>query len=211
MVLNNTSYRHRGKTRNRFFRRPRLKIQYDENRFPAIYVPQRTYVDTQVSRTYLRVYVKNFGGEPARDCEARLITIPTVKQPYPAIQEVVLGWEGSVDGVNDKIESNKDIEPKSRQLVHIVYSDSSFPARDVKPPEPKHAVIASTAALTDVRPRIVENGYSSADYVIRISITSESASTSCSEYFRLHVDNRWNKLSMRKLTWLEKRRIRDLS
>lgn len=105
---------------------------------------QRTYIDTQVSRTYLRVHVKNSGGETATNCEARLITIPTIQQPYPAVQEVTLGWEGSVDNVNENIEPRKEIGPKSRELVHIVFLDSSFPARPVDPPDPKHAVISST-------------------------------------------------------------------
>ena len=75
-----------------------------------------------------------------------MITIPTVDQPYPAIQEVILGWEGSVDGVNENIEPGKDINPKSRELVHVVFSDSSFPTISVDPPPPKHAVISSTGS-----------------------------------------------------------------
>ncbi len=137
-----------------------------------------------------------------------MITIPTVDQPYPAIQEVILGWEGSVDGVNENIEPGKDINPKSRELVHVVFSDSSFPTISVDPPPPKHAVISSTAALTAQTPRIVENGYSPADYDIKITVTS--GNVSCRGYFRLHVDTQWNRLSMRKLSWFEKRRLRDL-
>jgi len=136
LVLNNTSYSHRGKSRNRFFRKPRLKIQHNEDRFQAIYAPRRTYTDTQISRTYLRIHVKNSGRETATNCQARLITIPTIQQPFPAIQEVILGWEGTVDGVNENIESRKEIDPKSRELVHVVFSDSSFPTIPVVPPEP---------------------------------------------------------------------------
>lgn len=70
-----------------------------------------------------------------------------MQQPYPAIQEVILGWEDSVDSVNENIGPRKEIDPKSRELVHVVFSDSSFPARLVDPPDPKHAVISSTVAL----------------------------------------------------------------
>jgi hypothetical protein len=208
LVSNNCVHTYCRKSRSRFFRKPKLKIQHDEANLPAIYSPQRTYTDTQISRTYLRIHVRNSGGETATNCEARLITIPTVEQPYPAIQEAILGWEGSVDGVSEKIEPRKDINPKSRELVHVVFSDSSFPTIPVDPPEPKHAVISSMSALRSERPRIVENGYSPADYDIKITVTS--GNVSCRAYFRLHVDAQWNRLSMRKLGWLEKRRLSDL-
>ena len=103
----------------------------------------------------------------------------------------------------------KDIVPKSRELVHVVFSDSGFPTIQVVPPEPKHAVISSKEALTAERPRIVENGYSSGDYNIKITITSNNARSI--EYFRLHVDADWKRLAMRKLTWFEKRKFRDYS
>jgi hypothetical protein len=137
LAFNSTSHSQRGKSNNKFFRKPKLKIQHDEVKFPAIYAPQRTYTDTQVSRKYLRIDVRNSGGKTATDCEARLITIPTIQQPYPAIQEVTLGWVGSVDGVNENIVSRKDIDPKSRELVHVVFSDSSFPIIEVFPPRAK--------------------------------------------------------------------------
>ena len=50
--------------------------------------------------------------------------------------------------------------------------------------------------------RIIENGYSPGDYVIKIIVTT-SGNANCKEYFKLHVDNQRDNLSMSRLTWLD--------
>ena len=120
---------------------------------------------------------------------------------------MILGWEGQAGTVNVNMESSKDIDPKARQLVHVVFSDSSFPTRTVDPPSPIDAVISSRDALVFRPPRIIEHGFVPGDFIVKISITCERAS--CEDYFRIRVGNEWNRLTMSKLRWFEKNRFRN--
>jgi len=196
------------KRRNGFFRRARLHIQHNERRYSSIYAPARTYPNIGISRKYLRIQVRNRGKEVATNCEARLIVIRTIAQQSPAIEEVILGWEGTVGNVNKNIQRTQFIDPKSRQLLHIVFSDSTFPTIQVDPPNPIHAVISSKATLDSfINPRIIEHGFVPGQFIVKISVTSENAN--CHEYFKIDVNNQWDKLSMKKLSWLEKRKLND--
>jgi hypothetical protein len=193
---------------NRFFRRARLHIQHNEKKFRSIYAPARTYPNIGISRKYLRIYVRNKGKEVATNCEARLIVIRAIGQQSPAIEEVVLGWEGIVGNVNKNIQITHSIDPKSRQLLHVVFSDSTFPTIQVDPPNPIHAVISSKATLDSfINPRIIEHGLVPGQFIVKINVISENAN--CYEYFKINVDNQWDMISMKKLSWFEKRKLND--
>jgi hypothetical protein len=110
-----------------FFNRPRLSIKYDENKHPSIYAPARTYPSAGISRKYLRIHVENNGNVAAHKCKARLRVIRTVNQQYPAIEDVVLAWEDSEGDVNMNTTTEKDVHPNAPELLHVIFSDSSFP------------------------------------------------------------------------------------
>jgi hypothetical protein len=128
---------------------------------------------------------------------------PNVKQQYPALQEVALTWEGSAGNVNMNTSVEKDIQPNSKELLHVVFSDSTFPAMSVDPPIPIHAVISSKDILdTFENQHIIERGFIVGDFIVKITITSNNAKLYKS-YFSVHVDTEWDKLRMKRLDWLE--------
>ena len=199
MAITNTIRTNIRKRRNRFFRRARLHIQHNERRYSSIYAPARTYPNIGISRKHLRIYIRNKGNEVATNCEARLIVIRTIALQSPAIEEVILGWEGTVGNVNKNIQTTQSIDPKSRQLLHGVFSNSTFPTIRVVPPNPIHAVISSKATLDSfINPHIIEHGFVTGHFIVRITVVSENAN--CHEYFKIDVNNQWDMLSMKKLS-----------
>jgi hypothetical protein len=192
-----------------FFNKPRLSIKQDEKKYPSIYAPARTYTSVGISRKYLRIHVENRGNVAAYKCKARLRVIRTVDQQYPAIEDVVLVWEGSKGDVNMNTTIEKDVHPNAPELLHVIFSDSSFPNIPVEPSNPIHAVISSKNMLDTFNPRIIEHGFVVGDFVFGIIVNTERAK--CISYFKVHIDSEWDKLSMRKLSVFETLRIKSPS
>jgi hypothetical protein len=185
-----------------FFSKPKLVVEHDE-KYESIYAPERTYQPQNIHRKFLRIYVGNKGGSIARRCTAILMVRPTVEQQYPAVQEVALTWEGLAGDVNMNTSIEKDIQPNSKALLHIVFSDSTFPNTYVDPPTPIHAVISSKDILdTFDNQHIVVRGFIVGDFIVRITVTSNNAKSHKS-YFNIHVDTEWDKLYMKRLNWLK--------
>lgn len=172
-------------------------VEHD-NKYPSIYAPERTYRD--IHRKYLRIYVKNKHGSIACCCRSTLRVIPTIQQQYPAVQDVALTWEGSAGDVNMNTSIEKDIQPNSRELLHVVFSDSTFPLIAVNPPTPIHAVVSSKDVLdTFDNQNIIERGFIIGKFTIRITVTANNAK-SHESYFVVYVDKKWNKLKMKRLS-----------
>ena len=55
------------------------------------------------------------------------------RKQYPAIEDVQLAWEGQSGDVNVNTIIEKDIPPYGEELLHVVFSDSSFPNTPVDP------------------------------------------------------------------------------
>jgi hypothetical protein len=203
-------YTKRREDDKRFFNRPRFRIEHDENRYPSIYAPARTYLPLDISRKYLRIHIRNKGKTVAQNCKASLIVIRSYpkQQQYPAIEDVQLAWEGSSNEVNVNTTIAREIQPDERALLHVIFSDSSFPNIPVKPPTPIHAVISSKETLdTSFQPRIIEHGFVIGDF--NIEITTHSDNTKAHKcYFRVHVGEQWDMLSMKRMTWFEVSRLR---
>jgi hypothetical protein len=70
------------------------------------------------------------------------MVIETIPQQYPSIQEVALTWEGVAGDVNMNTSVEKDIQPNSKELLHVGFSDSTFNTTSVNPPTSIHAVIS---------------------------------------------------------------------
>ena len=153
-------------------------------------------------------YIGNFSGfmletsvlKSQKNCRARLIVIPTAQQQYPAIQDVPLTWEGQDVNVDTNIE--KDIQPNSRELLHIIFSDSTFPTVNVDPPTPIHAVISREEFLDNTSSQFIESGFIVGDFKIKVTITSDNAKE-CKSYFSVYVGNEWDQLSMKKIPWFK--------
>ena len=97
----------------------------------------------------------------------------------------------------------KDIQPNSKELLHVVFSDSTFSTMPVDPSAPIHVVISSKDVLdTFDNQHIIERRFIVGDFIIKITITSDNAKShkSC---FSVHVDTEWDKLRMKRLDWLE--------
>jgi len=187
------------------FFRPRLSIEYNADKQPSIFSPDRTYTIAGVSRRYLRISVNNavFMSKVANHCKARLIVRPINRQiQYPTIENVPLTWEGSFDDVNVKTITERNIQPGEKALLHVVFSDSTFATIGVEPPTPIHAVISTKAALDTFPPRIIEIGFIIGDFIIEVVITSDNGRP-CKSYFVVHVEEQWNGLKMTKLSWFK--------
>ena len=135
----------------------------------------------------------------AENCKAKLRVIPEDDgKQYPAIQDIQLAWEGQEGDVNVNTTLEKDIQPHNgRELLHVVFSDSSFP----NIPAPIHAVVSSKQAL-DTFSLHIEHGFVVCSFIVKITITSYNSKT-CTSFFKIDVGNQWNSLKMNKLSWLE--------
>jgi hypothetical protein len=128
------------------------------------------------------------------------MVIETIPQQYPSIQEVALTWEGVAGDVNMNTSVEKDIQPNSKELLHVGFSDSTFPTTSVNPPTSIHAVISSKDLLdTFDNQHIIERAFIVGDFTIKIIITSDNAK-SCNSYFSVHVGKEWNELRMKRLS-----------
>jgi hypothetical protein len=126
------------------------------------------------------------------------MVIQSIPQQYPAIQEVALTWEGVAGEVNTNTSVEKDIQPNSRELLHVAFSDSTFPTTNTDPTTPIHAVISSKDLLdTFDNQNIIERGFIVGDFIIKITITANNAK-SCYSYFSVHVGKEWNELNMKR-------------
>lgn len=96
----------------------------------------------------------------------------------------------------------RHIQPGEKGLIQVIFSDSAFSTISVRPPNPIHAVISSKEALDAFHPRIIEHGFTVGDFKIEIAITSDNSRPHKS-YFRVHVGNQWDRLSMSNLSWFE--------
>lgn len=75
--------------------------------------------------------------------------------------------------VNTNIE--KDIQPNSKELLHVIFSDSTFPSVKVDPPTPIHAMISTKELLDNTKNQFVERGFTVGDFKIKVTITSDNA------------------------------------
>lgn len=192
------------------FFRPRLSMEYNVKTYPSIYSPDRTYPIVGISRRYLRMYVKNakLASKVAENCNASLIVIPLNSGiQYPANEYVKLAWEGSVNEVNVKTKTSRHIQPGEKGLLHLIFSDSTFPSVQVNPPSPIYAVVSSKDALDVFHPRIIEHGFLIGSFIVEVSITSDN-SRPCKCYFKVDVGDQWNNLTMSKLSWFHGQIIR---
>jgi hypothetical protein len=170
------------------FFRPRISIEYNTKQ-TSIYSVDRTYSISGNSRRYLRVNVKNavFASKLASNCNASLIVIPlNSEKQHPAIEYVRLMWEGEADEVNVNIQTRVHIQPGEKRLLHMIFSDSTFPSILVNPPSPIHASISSKEALDTFHPRIIEHGFPVGDFIVEVTITSDN-SRPCKCYFMVNV------------------------
>ena len=200
MAVSSVIYTQRCKNNKGFFSKPRFTIEHDENKYPNIYAPARTYQSLNLSRKYPRIRVRNKGKTVAQNCKASLIVKPRIQgQQYPSIEDVQLAWEGSSNEVNTNTTIIRDIQPDEKARLHVIFSDSSFPNIHVDSPAPIYAVISSKEVLdTYIKPRIIEHGFVVGDFDIEVTICSDNAKAhKC--HFRIHVRENWLGLSMERL------------
>jgi hypothetical protein len=153
--------------------------------------------------------VRNKGKKKAENCIAKLRVIPqNNEQQYPAIQDISLAWEGQTRDVNVDITLKKDIQPHGEELLHVIFSDSSFPNVPADPPTPIHAAISSKENLGTFSLHI-EQGLVVGNYVVKITITSDDTHKKpYTAFFNVFVDKEWNNLEMKRLSWSKRRRVK---
>ena len=118
-----------------FLMNPELVVEYDE-KYSSEYSPKLTYQPQNIWRKFLRIHVRNKHRRIAYCCRATLMVRRLVAQQNPAVQEVALTWEGWSGNVNMNTSLEKDIQPNSKELLHVMFSDSTFPTTHVDPPVP---------------------------------------------------------------------------
>jgi hypothetical protein len=204
--VNNSSNRETGL---RYFFRPKLRIEFHEDKEKSTFTPERTFGETRNAifiRKYKRIRVRNNGRGLARNCKARLeITIPKGADPnrYPSDDSRNLYWEGS--GIQQDTSTIKNIQPmEGRELLHVVFSDSRFLNTSMIPQQ-KFASISTNESLNHLG-IVVEDGFAEGDFIVVVTVVSDETATRAK--FKVHVERDYRGLSMNKLSKFENLKLR---
>jgi hypothetical protein len=193
-----------------FFIRPKLCVEFSENRELNTFSPERTIIsDTTgltITRKYKRVRIRNKGKGLANNCRARLrVIIPKSANlaRYTSDDYRILFWEGT--GIQENVSVEKNIQPKEGlELVHVVFSDTRFRNASMEG-EHKFASISTNDSSNNFK-IVVEDGFAEGDFIIEIIITSDERATKIR--FRVHVDQDFMGLPMNKLSRFENLKVR---
>ncbi|SRR6266487_3413011 len=188
-----------------FFRRPRLYIEHNESEEPNVFAPAHEFVSSgPVQRffrqKYLRVRVYNKGRTTARNCRARLHVLPTGNNPslYPSTDPKRLTWGRSPD--KSDLSTEIDIHPfKDDELLHVIFSDSSFADSIVGSIAGRFAEVSTFQNLQPT-PTIlrVEDSFAHGDFLAELTVTSEDAHAKAK--LRIHVERDFLSIRIRKLS-----------
>ncbi len=182
--------------------KPQLSIDYDKkNRifFPEVDVtnPYNTLIG---KRTYQKICIKNSGGV-ARNCEAELqVKKGNNSTIHPSEEPKLLVWWTSS---KDNILLKQDIGGKiGAKYLYVVFSEIFF-ANKHKDNNDIYAFVSTKEEVyrKDIRTRY--NGFGVGEFEFEVIIKSEDGSF-VKSIFRLHVEKDFRKISMEKISEVNK-------
>jgi hypothetical protein len=194
----------------RFFRdsyreeriKPKLSIDYDKEN--SIFFPEEDIIDSDRNiigkRKYQKICIKNSGGV-ARNCEAELRMIKWDSSAIAPSKEpkLLVWWDSSKDNILLKQDIGGKIGAK---YLYVVFSQEIF----VNKHTDSNNIYAFVSTKEerypkDIRPRY--NGFGVGEFEFKVTVASEDGSF-VKSIFRLHVDKDFRKISMEKISEVNK-------